>query len=49
MDDIFQKHLVSYSFGGAFGATYNSWNYDIHGDTSGKSDSFLGSGSCYYI
>ena len=42
-------HLVRYSFRGAFGATYDSWNYDVHGDTSGKSDSFIDPESCYYI
>jgi hypothetical protein len=44
-------HLVRYAFGGAFGALYDSWQYDVN-DVNGdrkKSDSFLGPESCYYI
>lgn len=42
-------HLVKYSFGGAFGATYDSWNYDVNGNTATRMDSFIEPGECYYI
>jgi len=35
--------------GGQFGASYNSLNYDAHGDTDTTGDSFVLPGTCYHI
>ena len=35
--------------GGQFGASYNSLNYDAHGDTETREDSFVLPGTCYHI
>lgn len=41
-------HFSWFTLGGAFGATYNSHNYDAHGDTPSTADSFVENG-CYHI
>jgi len=34
---------------GQFGASYNSLNYDAHGDTDTTADSFILPGTCYHV
>jgi hypothetical protein len=42
-------HVSWFTLSGLFGASYDSLNYDVFGDTVTKFDSFIVNGTCYVI
>jgi hypothetical protein len=42
-------HVAWFSFGGLFGAEFNSLNYDAFGDTETLDDSFVTPGTCFVV